>query len=112
MIKSEHHPEFFTPTILEWKHLLKEDKYKEIILDSLRFLVHVSLMKNIQRRRTVVLFQLCTMFKITTPTKAKEVAVNSPKEYNYIIESSGGTTRMFSAIPRNTNEECFSSSKI
>lgn len=36
---TEHHPQFFTATILEWKHLLKEDKYKEIILDSLRFLV-------------------------------------------------------------------------
>ncbi|MDJ1495882.1 transposase [Cytophagaceae bacterium DM2B3-1] len=30
---------FFTATILEWKHLLKPDKYKQIILDSLRFLV-------------------------------------------------------------------------
>ena len=36
---TEHHPQFFTATILEWKHLLKEDKYKDIILDSLRFLV-------------------------------------------------------------------------
>jgi len=30
---------FFTATILEWKHLLKKDVYKEIIMDSLRFLV-------------------------------------------------------------------------
>ncbi|GAB3815663.1 hypothetical protein GCM10028895_10070 [Pontibacter rugosus] len=30
---------FFTATILEWKHLLKPDKYKDIILNSLRFLV-------------------------------------------------------------------------
>jgi hypothetical protein len=31
-------PQFFTATIQEWKHLLKEDKYKNIIIDSLRFL--------------------------------------------------------------------------
>jgi putative transposase len=36
---TEQHPQFFTATILEWKHLLKDDKYKDIILDSLRFLV-------------------------------------------------------------------------
>jgi putative transposase len=32
-------PQFFTATILEWKQLLKQDKYKNIIIDSLRFLV-------------------------------------------------------------------------
>jgi len=36
---TEYHPQFFTATILEWKHLLKEDKYKEIIINSFRFLV-------------------------------------------------------------------------
>ena len=39
MINTEYHPQFFTSTILEWKHLLKEDKYKNILLESLRFLV-------------------------------------------------------------------------
>jgi len=33
------HPQFFTATILEWKHLLKPDKYKDIVVGSLRFLV-------------------------------------------------------------------------
>ena len=32
-------PQFFTATIQQWKHLLKEDKYKNIIVDSLKFLV-------------------------------------------------------------------------
>jgi len=32
-------PQFFTATILEWKRLLKPDKYKEIIISSLQFLV-------------------------------------------------------------------------
>ena len=30
---------FFTATNLEWKPLLKEDKYKDIIIESMRFLV-------------------------------------------------------------------------
>src|SRR6185312_3567902 len=32
-------PQFFTATILEWKRLLKPDKYKDIIVCSLQFLV-------------------------------------------------------------------------
>jgi putative transposase len=35
----QQHIAFFTATILEWKHLLKLDKYKDTILGSLRFLV-------------------------------------------------------------------------
>jgi len=31
--------QFFTATILKWKHLLKPGKYKQLILDSLPFLV-------------------------------------------------------------------------
>ena len=33
------HPYFFTATILEWKALLKPDKFKDIIIRSLEFLV-------------------------------------------------------------------------
>jgi putative transposase len=33
-----YHPQFFTATILDWKHLLKPDKYKELIIESLKFL--------------------------------------------------------------------------
>ena len=33
------YPHFFTATILDWKKLLKPDKYKNIIIDSMRFLV-------------------------------------------------------------------------
>jgi len=32
-------PQFFTATILEWKRLLKPDKYKDILITSLKFLV-------------------------------------------------------------------------
>ncbi|MGN7784735.1 transposase [Niabella sp. 22666] len=33
------YPQFFTATNLEWKPLLGSDKYKKLVLDSLRFLV-------------------------------------------------------------------------
>ncbi|MEP7164256.1 MAG: transposase [Ferruginibacter sp.] len=36
----EQWPQFFTATINEWKPLLQPDKYKNIITDSLKFLVH------------------------------------------------------------------------
>ena len=32
-------PQFFTATILEWKYLLKPDKYKDVIIESLQYLV-------------------------------------------------------------------------
>jgi putative transposase len=32
-------PQFFTATIQEWKHLLKEEVYKNIVLNALKFLV-------------------------------------------------------------------------
>lgn len=39
MLTSNFYPDFFTATILEWKKLLKPDKFKDIIIHSLRFLV-------------------------------------------------------------------------
>ena len=32
-------PQFYTATILHWKQLLKEDEYKHIIIECLKFLV-------------------------------------------------------------------------
>jgi len=37
-IDFDYHPQFFTAAILEWKPLLKEDEFKDIIIDSLLFL--------------------------------------------------------------------------
>src|ERR1700749_453321 len=37
-INFDYHPQFFTATILEWKHLLKLDAFKDIIINSLLFL--------------------------------------------------------------------------
>ena len=38
MIYSKQYPDFVTTTCLEWKPVLEEDKHKEIIINSLRFL--------------------------------------------------------------------------
>ncbi len=39
MIYEENHPQFFTATINHWQPLLADDKAKDIIINSLRFLV-------------------------------------------------------------------------
>ncbi|MEP6684905.1 MAG: transposase [Parafilimonas sp.] len=35
---NNYYPDFYTATILEWKQLLKPDKFKDIIISSLKFL--------------------------------------------------------------------------
>jgi len=37
-ITFNQYPQLFTATILEWKHLLRDDLMKDIIIESLRFL--------------------------------------------------------------------------
>ncbi len=39
-INIDHHAQFFTATILEWKPLLKPAQFKDIVIASLRFLVN------------------------------------------------------------------------
>ncbi|TAF76568.1 MAG: transposase, partial [Bacteroidetes bacterium] len=39
------YPYFFTATILEWKHLLKPDKFKDIIVNSLAYMAENNRMK-------------------------------------------------------------------
>ena len=39
-ITFNQYPQFFTATILEWKHLLADEKMKDIIINSLQFLVN------------------------------------------------------------------------
>jgi REP element-mobilizing transposase RayT len=42
---TEYYPQFFNATILERKPLLKQDKYKDLIIDSLGFLVQQNRVK-------------------------------------------------------------------
>ena len=39
---SKYHPEFITITCLEWKPVLKDDRFKDIIIESLTFLSKVN----------------------------------------------------------------------
>ena len=39
MVYKNYYPHYFTATILEWKRLLKPDKYKELIISSLDYMV-------------------------------------------------------------------------
>jgi putative transposase len=45
MIYPSEWPQFYTATILNWQHLLKDDKYKNIIVESLQFCVKESKVK-------------------------------------------------------------------
>src|ERR1700704_2871471 len=40
MNAADYHTQFFTATIQGWKHLLKPDKYKDLIIESFKFLVY------------------------------------------------------------------------
>ena len=42
MIYSKHHPDFTTITCLKWNPILEDDRHKEIIINSLRFLTKES----------------------------------------------------------------------
>ena|SRR5688572_9434312 len=39
-VYAKQHPDFITVTCLEWKPILADDRFKEIIIDSLRFLTN------------------------------------------------------------------------
>jgi REP element-mobilizing transposase RayT len=52
MEKVLHHAQFMTATIKKWKHLLKPDKYKIIVLQILKQLVHDN---------KIILYAYCVM---------------------------------------------------
>ena len=37
---------FFTATVLDWKHILKSDKYKDILIESFKYNVEKKLVRN------------------------------------------------------------------
>lgn len=57
-------PQFFTATNLEWKKLLQQDKYKDVIIDSLRYLVNNKRIKLyafvIMTNHIHLIWQMCT----------------------------------------------------
>ena len=65
-------PHFFTASILHWKHLLKDDEYKDIIVKCLKFLVDE---KRIQLNAFAILSNhvhiICSHCNITHSLKYK-----------------------------------------
>jgi len=62
---------FFTATILEWKPLLKDDNYKDIVISSLKFLVKE---KRILLRAFVIMpNHIHLMWNILTPNRPSDV---------------------------------------
>ncbi len=71
MIYEEDHPQFFTATIYQWNYLLEDDKVKDIIINSLRFLVN-------EKRITLYGFVIMSnhlhlIWRIKVPHQAKNV---------------------------------------
>jgi hypothetical protein len=62
---------FWTSTIVIWKHLLKPDKYKEVILQSL---------KNLVQRKLVSGADTCHGCRITNKFS---LAISSPTKQRY-----------------------------
>jgi REP element-mobilizing transposase RayT len=90
MLFSEYYPDYFTATILEWKHFLKPDRYKDIIISSLEFLVKEQRLKVyafcIKSNHIYVIWQLqhgyqpkdvqLSFMKYTSPMIIKDVRNN------------------------------------
>lgn len=67
----QQHIAFFTATILEWKHLLKPDKYKQIVINSLRYLVE---QKRVKAYAFVIMpNHLHLLWKMEEPHKREDV---------------------------------------
>ncbi len=108
-----HYPHFFTATILEWKHLLQQDKLKEIIINSLRFLVeknrvevfafvimsnHIHIIWRIQNDDEKVKVQHSFM-KYTAQRILEELQNNHPKVLPYFYV--GAKDRKYQIWERN-----------
>lgn len=108
-----HYPHFFTATILEWKHLLKPDKLKDIIIESLRFLVkekrievfafvimsnHIHVIWRISNNEEKKKVQQ-SFLKYTAQTMLKELRNNHPKVLPYFYV--GAKDRKYQIWERN-----------
>jgi putative transposase len=108
-----HYPDFFTATILQWQHLLKQDKYKHIIIDCLCFLVlekkvevfgfaimsnHIHIVWRAANDNTRTDVQQSFM-KFTAQTILKDIKVNHEKVLPYFYV--GAKDRQYQIWERN-----------
>ena len=95
-IKIEDCPQFFTATILDWKRLLKPEKYKLIIIDSLHYLTsekrvilfgyvimdnHLHLIWKPTKRFSLKHTQLCFL-KFVSQRIKRDLEINNPNGLN------------------------------
>ena len=88
---------FFTATMLKWQHLLKPDKYKQVIVDSMKFLVddnrawiygfvvmpnHIHLLWRINNGHEEKSVQR-DFLKFTAQTIKSDLTANHPKVLDY-----------------------------
>lgn len=83
---------FFTATVLEWKHVLKHDKYKDIIINSFKYLTKEKLVRIfafvIMPNHFHTVWRICdqlekgdfqrNMQKFTSQTILRDLALNHP----------------------------------
>jgi len=101
-INFENHAQFFTATILEWKHLLKRDDFKDIVIQSLKFLVdeksvviygfvimpnHIHLIWHIQDGYTREQIQLRFMKFTAQQMKFKLMDNNDPELERFLVSA-------------------------
>ncbi|MBS1610824.1 MAG: transposase, partial [Bacteroidetes bacterium] len=91
------YPQYFTATNLEWQKLLKPDKYKDIIINSLRFLVQDNRVKIfafvIMNNHIHLIWQMMPdndpeavqrdFLKYTAQRIKKDLQINHPKVLEY-----------------------------
>jgi len=97
MDSPQYHPQYFTATILNWQHLLKPDKYKAIIIQSLQFLVkekrielnaftimsnHIHLIWQAQHGHVKENIQR-DFLKYTSQTIKRDLELNHPEVLNF-----------------------------
>lgn len=101
-ITLNQYPQFFTATVLEWKHLLANDTYKDIIISSLQFLVndrrvtifgfvlmpnHIPLVWQIQDKHPVSVKQ--SFLKYTAQQiKLTMISIGNKEVENYKVKAS------------------------
>ena len=88
---------FFTATILKWQHLLKPDKYKQVVVDSMKFLVddnrlwiygfvlmpaHIHLLWRMNNGHEEKSVQR-DFLKLTDQTIKADLSANDPKVLDY-----------------------------
>ena len=101
------YPQFFTATILEWKHLLANDTYKDIIISSLTFLVndgrvmpnHIHLIWQIQDKHQKSSVQQSFLKYTAQQIKLTMISTGHKEVENYKVKASDRQYQLWERNP-------------